>query len=100
MSLSLRLLPQAVEDIRETSFWYDGRLLGLGDEFVAQLNRVLDLIEARPTSFPLVARSVRKALLSRFPYCVYFSVREDELVVLAVVHGKRKPGMWRQRIAR
>jgi len=97
MKLPLRVLPAAIEDIRETKLWYDSNRVGLGDEFLLQLDYLLDAIEDRPMSFPVVAKSARRALMSRFPYCVYYSTGEGEVVVLAVVHGRRSPNVWRSR---
>jgi hypothetical protein len=43
-------------------------------------------------------RALRKALLKRFPYAVYFELRDEECVVWAVAHGRRRPGYWRGRL--
>jgi len=43
-------------------------------------------------------RNVRKFLLARFPYSVYYLSRDDEVLILAVAHGSRRPGYWRHRL--
>jgi plasmid stabilization system protein ParE len=47
--------------------------------------------------FPVVYKQVRRALLRRFPYVVYYLVERDLLEVLACVHGKQHPRTWRRR---
>jgi plasmid stabilization system protein ParE len=47
----------------------------------------------------LVTKTVRRTTLRRFPYCVYFVMREHDVVVLAVLHGGRKPSAWQRRKA-
>jgi toxin ParE1/3/4 len=48
MSLGLRLRPEAEADLREASLWYDGRRVGLGDEFLIEIERSLTLIQENP----------------------------------------------------
>jgi toxin ParE1/3/4 len=98
MILPLELLPEAVADIREAREWYEEKRLNLGDEFVARLNECLDQIEGRPLTFPVVRKSIRRAVLDRFPYCVHFVVREDMIVVIAVLHGSRHPNLLLTRL--
>jgi len=97
MKLPLRFLAEAVEEIGETRLWYDNQRQGLGEEFLLQLNYSLVEVENRPMSFQLVDKTVRRAILKRFPYCIYFVIREHEFVVLAVLHGGRRPSAWKQR---
>ncbi len=97
MNRSLRFLPEVANEVREARFWYESQRSGLGDEFLAQLNDSLIQIQDRPLSSPLVTKAIRRAILRRFPYCIYFVIREHDLVVLAILHGRRKPGTWKQR---
>lgn len=95
--LPLRFLSKASEEIGETRFWYESQRPGLGEEFLSQLKYSLDEIQNRPLSFPLVTTTARRAILRRFPYCIYFVIREEDLVVLAVLYGGRKPDIWKRR---
>jgi plasmid stabilization system protein ParE len=45
----------------------------------------------------LVYRDVRKALVRRFPYAIFYRVRNARVVVLAVFHSKRDPNIWKSR---
>jgi plasmid stabilization system protein ParE len=58
------------------------------------------VIGENPTAWPVAnrKRNVRKFLLARFPYAVYYVPRQDEILVLAVAHGARRPGYWRHRL--
>jgi len=47
-------------------------------------------------AFPRVHNETRRAVLSRFPYAIYFRVAEDEVVVLAI-HGRQHPSGWQTR---
>lgn len=85
---------QAQTDIREAARWYEGRESGLGIRFVAQLHTMLQQISENPLRFPIVSENVRRALLQRFPYSVYFINQEDSVAIIAVLHQHRRPDMW------
>ena len=97
MKLPLRFLSEATEEISEIRMWYDGQRPGLGEEFLLQLNHALVEIQNRPLSFPRVTSTAHRAILKRFPYCLYFVIREEDFVVLAVLYGGRKPDIWKRR---
>lgn len=97
MSPRLLLRPEARLDIEEAAFWYEDQRVGLGDRLTAELGDLLIRIEKSPLQFPLVDHGVRRGLLHRFPYAVYF-VLEEAVIVLAVLHQRRNPEVWKQRI--
>lgn len=76
--------------------WYDGRRIGLGNEFGADVDRVVERIAASPLAFPRAHKETRRAVLRRFPYAIYFRIAEETVVVLAV-HGRQHPARWRRR---
>ena len=97
MSLSLvfRAGPQAEFD--GAAVWYEARRAGLGDDFVAEVQRVLDTIVNQPNRYPVVYGDVREAAVRRFPYCVYYRAKADRVVVIAVFHTSRNPAVWQAR---
>jgi hypothetical protein len=57
-----------------------------------------DRMSAKPRQFPLIYKSVRRALLRRFPYALMFVIDTDEtLVVISCFHGSRDPAHWQRR---
>ena len=57
----------------------------------------LHVIERNPTAFPVVHRDVRRCLLGRFPYALYFRLLPGELRVIACTHLKRHARRWSRR---
>jgi toxin ParE1/3/4 len=55
-------------------------------------------IQANPNQYPVVHRNVRRALVRRFPYGVFYVVEGQRIVVLAVFHGSRDPSQWKSRV--
>ena len=45
----------------------------------------------------MVQRDIRRQLLKRFPYGLFYRLIHDQVVVVACFHAKRSPGVWRSR---
>ena len=88
--------PQAEDDALEARAWYEARRAGLGKEFGMAVDELVSRIAANPLAFPLVHKETRRAVLSRFPYAIYFRVASEEIVVQAL-HGRQHPSNWRAR---
>lgn len=87
----------ATVDVEAAYEWYESQRRGLGSEFRSELSAAVELISGRPLVFPIVRRNIRRALLRRFPYALFYRVVGDEAVVEACIHGKRHPRAWRSR---
>ena len=88
---------EAEADIRGARAWYAERDEALAERFLQKVDWTLDLIGAGPRTFPTVHRTLRRALLRRFPYCVFFDARDEVIEVFAVFHAHRDPAIWRSR---
>lgn len=88
---------QARREFDEAGDWYEQERAGLGLEFLAEIERLIQRIASTPEQFPILYRDVRKAVARRFPFCVYFRERNQYIVVLAVFHSARNPAVWQQR---
>ena len=89
---------EAERDIEQAAFWYEQQREGLGVELVLELDAVLERVETVPRQFPEIEPRVRRALLRRFPYAVYFVFDEDSVGVFAVLHQSRDPRGWKARL--
>ena len=76
--------------------YYEGQSEGLGEKFLAAVDSAFDAIERYPEMFSRVHGEVRRALVSKFPYAVFFRVEPKRVVVLTVLHTARDPKLWPQ----
>src|SRR5882724_10925851 len=89
--------PEAQVDIREAGRWYESREAGLGIRFVAEVRASLQHITNNPLRFPIIGEDVRRALLDRFPYSVYFINEPERVAIIALLHQHRRPDVWQAR---
>lgn len=74
------------------------RIARLGGEFLIELDALMDRIAESPSQFPEIKQDVRRALLRKFPYSVYFKVGDETVDIIAVLHQHRDTRIWEQRI--
>ena len=98
MSLPLIFRPEVQSEIEDAYLWYERQRAGLGDDFLASVDRALERIQQGPDTYPPVYRDVRLVLTRRFPYGVYFQVASDHVLIVAVQHTHRNPNAWKKRV--
>ena len=84
-------------DVEAAFEWYESEQTGLGLEFLAELRAAYDRIVGGPLKYQVLRSDIRRALLRRFPYAVYFAVETELIVVVAVLHAGRDPAEWQRR---
>ena len=94
MAYRLRLSGRAVREVGEAYEWYEAQSQGLGSEYEAAFELQLRRLEQAPLLYAEVLPGVRRTLLPRFPYGVFFTVRGDIVYILAVIHNARNPVRW------
>lgn len=81
--MRLRYTEQAELDIQLAFEWYEKQRRGLGFEFLDCLEAGITNIIRWPDTYAICHRSFRRALIRRFPFSIYYTIEEKELVVLA-----------------
>ena len=89
--------PRVDLDVAAAYQWYQNEEPGLGLAFLDQLLATYDRIATGPLQYQDLRSGIRRALLRRFPYAVYFAVEGDFVVVLAILHVSRDPAEWQRR---
>ncbi|MGL6094213.1 MAG: type II toxin-antitoxin system RelE/ParE family toxin [Fimbriiglobus sp.] len=98
MSTPLAFRPEVDDEIQSIFQDYEADQPGLGDRFRAALDQTLDRIEDNPRSYGAFRWNTRAATLRRFPHLVYYRIREADVLIVAVQHGRRNPRNWQDRI--
>jgi plasmid stabilization system protein ParE len=93
-------LEAAQKELEEAVAYYDARRQDLGDEFATEVERAASRLVARPTSWALLSPRARGCRTRRFPYQLVYQIREQEILIVAVMHQRRRPGYWEDRISK
>ena len=89
--------PRASEEIVETTAYYEGEVPGLGDRFIAEVERIVEVLCDQPNIGQSVGEELRRIILARFPYSLIYSIESERIWVIAVAHHRRRPGYWHER---
>jgi len=89
--------PDVSVEIKASYQWYEKQAKGLGEDFLAELQQSFGVITQYPNSWPPFGNNIRRFLLNKFPFSVIYSPSEKQILVLAVMHNKKRPGYWIKR---
>jgi toxin ParE1/3/4 len=95
---SVEFLEEASADYEAAFDWYFTRSEATAANFANELARAIGMIAEAPQRWPAGPYGARKFLLHRFPFAVVYRELPSGIQVLAVVHGHRRPGYWKDRI--
>jgi len=94
---SPRFHPEAESEMIEAAAWYEAQQTDLGKRFLTCVQDTLKRVELNPALYPVVDDDVRRCLTSTFPFGVMFRIKEDMIVIIAVMHLHRDPDYWKNR---
>lgn len=97
MSFTIVFRRAAQCEFMEAAEWYEKRRLGRGAKFTAAVKEVLTRIAEEPDFYAIVFEDVHEALVSKYPYCVYYRVDGERILVLSIFHTSRDPPIWQNR---
>jgi len=95
----VEILPSASEDVRESAFWYESRLKGLGKRFTAEIRTKIHSLRINPHLAGIRYANVRTAVLITFPYMIHYITDEGSktIVIVAVLHTSRNPDFRKEK---
>jgi plasmid stabilization system protein ParE len=93
----IRFTPEADAEVAEARRWYARQREDLELQFMQSVDEALSRIRANPSQYPVVYQSLRRAVVRRFPFAVFYEVTEDEIQIIAVFHSRRDPEKWQSR---
>lgn len=94
MALPLVYRLRVKHDLDAAIDWYEEQRAGLGGEFQTSVQSTFEAIKRHPELFASVYREVRRAIVSRFPFAVFYLVEPNRVVVLRLLHTARNSQIW------
>jgi plasmid stabilization system protein ParE len=97
VAYKLSIRKEAEADIAEAYQYYESCLEGLGADFMLCIDESLARIQRNPKQFRSVLDRIRRVLVKKFLYGIYYTLSDNEIIVLAVTHARRNPKHWQLR---
>jgi toxin ParE1/3/4 len=91
LSFVVQVRRAAELDVAEAQLWYETQLSGLGVEFHSEVSQVIDRLSQTPLIYQAVYRDIRRAIVHRFPYLLWYRVLGEVVTVVACTYGGRDP---------
>jgi plasmid stabilization system protein ParE len=98
MASEVRFHEHASAEYEAAFEWYFLRSEFAAERFAEEVSRAVARISESPKRWPETSRNTRKYLLQQFPFAIVYREFPSGIEVLAVAHGHRKPGYWKNRL--
>lgn len=98
MNFKIIIRPEAETDLTETYRWYEEKCPDLGLDFLNCVDAAFDTILENPKLYQQVYKNIRRALPRRFPYEIFYIIKNNKIIVLGVLHAKRDPELLKERV--
>ena len=90
--------PKALLEFEEAVRFYKDRGRTLGQRFAKEIRTTVAKIIATPERWRVLEQDVHICRARVFPYAVLYTIEDDYILIVAIAHGKRRPGYWRHRL--
>jgi hypothetical protein len=81
LNFNVQVRRAAELDIAEAQVWYERQRSGLGADFHSEVFRIFTILRETPLIYPVMYRDVRRALVHRFPYLLWYRVVGENVTV-------------------
>lgn len=99
--MNYRFHPGALQEYAEATHYYAEMPSSLAAGFVTRIESGINQILITPQAWQPIAEDVRRCLVKRFPFGIYYTIEDDNAVLLlAIMHLSRKPGYWQARTSK
>src|SRR6266568_4112296 len=95
---AVRFHPAAAQEAESAYDWYAARNPAVAHGFVEELRHAVAAVAENPRAWLRYGDRARRYVFPRFPFSLVYVLRGDDVDVIAVAHGRRRPGYWQSRL--
>jgi plasmid stabilization system protein ParE len=96
--MKVRFNPEALDEYEDSALYYLKINARLAGRFVEEVEATVRRMRRHPLAYAAIEEDIRRCLVKKFPFGIYYTIEADYLLVVAVMHLSRMPGYWRGRI--
>ena len=90
--------PEALEEYLGAIAYYADINPRLAESFINAFESGIEEILTYPEAWQIVEEDVRRYLIKRFPFGIYYCIETDRVMIYAVMHMSRDPKYWKDRL--
>ncbi|MBF2017440.1 MAG: type II toxin-antitoxin system RelE/ParE family toxin [Rivularia sp. T60_A2020_040] len=89
--------PEALTEYAQAVQHYTEQRVDIAQGFIDAIEDAVYRIKESPTRYIAIDEDVRRCMTRKFPYGILYTIEQDYILILAVMHCSRKPGYWKSR---
>ena len=89
--MNISYTDNARADLETAFLWYEEQRHRLGHEFLDCVELVIKNIRQMPEGFAVHHESFHRALISRFPFAIFYTIEETEIIIHAIFDTRQDP---------
>ncbi|MCB0581491.1 MAG: type II toxin-antitoxin system RelE/ParE family toxin [Phaeodactylibacter sp.] len=97
---TLRFHDLAREEVRDAYQYYESKRPGLGDEFLEEIDKVIQRTLDSPEIYPVEFGEARKGVVRKFPYIIIYTVLDQSIFIVSVFNTDQDTSAWKRRVKR
>jgi plasmid stabilization system protein ParE len=97
MNYTLKILSPARADLRSIWLWYMAIRPELAADFLLCTEESMERVKRNPLSYPSVYNDIKRIVMQRFPYALFYRIKDSVIHIIAVAHTHRSPTAWQKR---
>ncbi len=90
--------PKALTEYAEAVQYYAGQRTEIAQVFINSVEDAVYRIRESPKRYAAIDEEVRRCMTRKFPYGVLYTIEQDHILILAVMHCSQEPGYWKNRM--
>jgi len=95
--MTFKFHPEAEVEFNQAIDYYEETKSHLGLEFASEVYDTIHRIIKFPKAWQQMTSATRRCLINRFPFGIIYYIKDDTLIIVAVMHLNRKPNYWSSR---
>ena len=96
--MDIHFLESAEQEFLAAITYYNQQSEGLGFHFALEVKRTLERILQFPKAWISLSKKTRRCRVKKYPYGIIYQIRQDRILIVAVMHLHRHPDSWKSRI--
>ncbi|MCD4790241.1 MAG: type II toxin-antitoxin system RelE/ParE family toxin [Bacteroidales bacterium] len=97
-SFEIELSNEAENDFGNAFSFYSLESTKIANSFFQQIDYGLTTISENPFYFQKAHKDIRRFVVRKFPFVIYYFVQDKNIKVVSIFHTSRNPQIWKRRI--